>query len=196
MGTLARELWASVAMTFALAIIVCGVYPAAVLVAAQSVFPGKANGSIVYQDGVAVGSKLLGQEFRDARYFHPRPSAAGSGYDGNASSGSNLGPTSRELVKTVNERIADYRAENSLDMGTPVPADAVSASASGLDPHISLENAMIQAVRVAGVRGWDLDRIGRLVRTHAEGRSFGLLGEPRVNVLLLNIALDREKGGR
>ena len=99
-------------------------------------------------------------------------------------------------MKTVNERIADYRAENSLDMGTPVPADAVSASASGLDPHISLENAMIQAVRVAGVRGWDLDRIGRLVRTHAEGRSFGLLGEPRVNVLLLNIALDREKGGR
>lgn len=196
MGTLARELWASVAMTFALVIIVCGVYPAAVLVAAQSVFPGKANGSIVYQDGVAVGSRLLGQEFRDARYFHPRPSAAGSGYDGNASSGSNLGPTSRELVKTVNERIADYRAENSLDMGTPVPADAVSASASGLDPHISLENAMIQAVRVAGVRGWDLDRIGRLVRTHAEGRSFGLLGEPRVNVLLLNIALDREKGGR
>ena len=196
MGTLARELWASVVTTFALVIIVCGVYPAAVLVVAQSVFPGKATGSMIYQDGVAVGSILLGQEFRDARYFHPRPSVAGRGYDGNASSGSNLGPTSKELVKTVNERVADYRSENNLDVGTPVPADAVSASASGLDPHISLENAMIQAVRVAGVRGWDLDRIGRLVKKHAEGRSFGLLGDPRVNVLLLNIALDREEDGR
>lgn len=192
MSALVRELWASAAMTCALAVILCGAYPTAVFVVAQSVFPVKANGSIVYQDGIAVGSRLVGQEFRDARYFHPRPSEAGSGYDGNASSGSNLGPTAGELVKSVDERILKYREENDLDMDTAVPADAVMASASGLDPHISLENAMIQAVRVARVRGWDSDRMGRLVKKNTEGRRFGLLGEPRVNVLLLNITLDRE----
>lgn len=187
-----KEVWASVAMTFALAVLVCAVYPLAVLVLAQSLFPGKANGSLLYRDGVAVGSRLLGQEFRDARYFHPRPSEAGEGYDGNASGGSNLGPTAGDLVKTVNQRVLKYRMENNLDEGIPIPADAVTASASGLDPHISLENAMIQAVRVAEVRGWDLDKIGRLVEQHSERRALWLLGEPCVNVLMLNMVLDGE----
>ena len=121
MGALLKEVWASVAMTFALAVLVCAVYPLAVLVLAQSLFPGKANGSLLYRDGVAVGSRLLGQEFRDARYFHPRPSEAGEGYDGNASGGSNLGPTAGDLVKTVNQRVLKYRMENNLDEGIPFP---------------------------------------------------------------------------
>lgn len=180
-------------MTFGLVAIVCGIYPMAVFVVAQSVFPDKANGSILYEGGVAVGSKFLAQEFRGAQYFHPRPSEAGGGYDGGASSGSNLGPTARDLVKSVNERAAIYREENNLEEGVPVPADAVTASGSGLDPHVSLENAMIQAVRVAKVRDLNVDRMKVLVRKHTEGRTLALLGEPRVNVLLLNIALEQEE---
>lgn len=197
MKTFARELLVSVVMTLVLASIVCGVYPVAVFAVAQGLFPGKANGSVLYRNGTAAGSALLGQPFTQPRYFHPRPSAAGMGYDGLASGGSNLGPTSKELLNTVQVRVAKYRAENGLAEGARVPADAVTASGSGLDPHISVENALMQAARVARARGWDTGRVNGLIRKHTEHRTLALLGEPRVNVLLLNLDLDRhEKNGK
>jgi potassium-transporting ATPase KdpC subunit len=191
--TLAKELLISVVMTVALIVLVCGVYPVAVFAMAQGLFPGKANGSIVYHNGTAVGSELLGQRFENPKYFHSRPSAAGTGYDGMASGGSNLGPTSKDLRDKVQERVKKYREENDLAEGTLVPADAVTASGSGLDPHISVENALLQSARVAKVRGRDVVRVNELIRKHTEWRTMGLLGEPRVNVLQLNLALDQEK---
>ncbi len=190
MKKLAVELKTAVAVTLALAVIVCGAYPFAVLAVAQGVFPSQANGSLVTGGGSILGSSLLGQPFTERRYFHPRPSAAGSGYDAAASGGSNLGPTSRGLVETVQARVAQYRTENGLAPDTPVPADAVTASASGLDPDISVKNALLQAARVARARGWEPDTVGQFVRKHTQGRTFGVLGEPRVNVLRLNLAMD------
>ena len=136
------------------------------------------------------GSSLVGQGFTAARYFHPRPSAAGNGYDAASSGGSNLGPTSRRLSDAIKERIAAYRAENGLDPGAAVPADAVTASGSGLDPHISGRNAEIQTARVANARGLAGETVRRLVDANTDGAGFGLLGEPGVNVLRLNLALD------
>jgi potassium-transporting ATPase KdpC subunit len=193
MKTFARELLVSVVMTAALAVILCGLYPVAVFAMAQGFFPDKATGSIVYHNGAPVGSELLGQTFESPKYFHSRPSAAGTGYDGMASGGSNLGPTSKDLMDKVQERVKKYREENNLADGTPVPADAVTASGSGLDPHISVENALLQSARVAKVRGRDVVRVNELLRKYTEWRTLGLLGEPRVNVLLLNLALDQEK---
>jgi K+-transporting ATPase ATPase C chain len=135
---------------------------------------------------------LLGQEFADAKYFHPRPSAAGNGYDATSSGGSNLGPTSRKLNDAIKERIAAYRAENSLSETEPVPADAVTASGSGLDPDISLENAELQLPRVAKARGVSEDRVRQLVQQNIDGRNLGVFGEPGVNVLQLNLALDQQ----
>jgi K+-transporting ATPase ATPase C chain len=184
------ELRTAIAATLVLAVIVCGVYPFAILAVAQGVFPGRANGSLIVGNGTILGSSLLGQPFTEPRYFHPRPSAAGAGYDATASGGSNLGPTSRKLVETVQARVAQYRTENGLAPDAVVPADAVTASASGLDPDISVKNARLQAARVAKARGWEKGSVETLVRKHTEGRTFGLLGEPRVNVLRLNLALD------
>ncbi|MCJ7563304.1 MAG: K(+)-transporting ATPase subunit C [Candidatus Aminicenantes bacterium] len=184
------ELRHSVAAVLSLAVISCGIYPAAVWILAQGLFPAKANGSLVMRSGAILGSRLIGQGFAESKYFHPRPSAAGQGYDASSSGGRNLGPTSKKLVDAVRQCIADYRAENNLSPDTIVPADAVTASASGLDPHISLKNALLQTPRVARVRGLDEKAVRKLVETYTEGRDLGILGEPRVNVLMLNLALD------
>jgi K+-transporting ATPase ATPase C chain len=173
-----------------LAIILCGLYPLAAWFLAQALFPGRANGSLIVRDGAVVGSSLIGQQFSSPEYFHPRPSAAGQGYDGGRSGGTNLGPLSKDLVETVSRRIVEYRLENGLDAATPVPADAVTASGSGLDPHISPENARIQAPRVSKARGLAESVVRTQIEACTEGRTLGILGDPRVNVLRLNLVLD------
>jgi K+-transporting ATPase ATPase C chain len=194
MKTLISELRIALIATFSLAIILCGVYPLAVWGIAQVFFPHEANGSLIVRDGKIVGSELLAQNFTGPRYFHPRPSSAGeTGYDGGSSGGSNLGPTSKKLMDLVKERVDMYRAENGLPASVPVPADAVTASASGLDPHISLPNARIQASRVAKDRGLSQEVVQAMVKAQTEGRALGLFGEERVNVLKLNLALDSRR---
>jgi len=166
-------------------------YPLAVTALAQVAFPDKANGSLVERDGVVVGSRLIGQRFAEPQYFHPRPSAAGDGYDASASSGSNKGPTNDEWLAEVADRVDAYREENGLSPDAKVPVDAVTASASGLDPQISVANARIQARRVADERDLDLSQVLDLIHEHTDGRALGFLGEAGVNVLELNLALDQ-----
>jgi K+-transporting ATPase ATPase C chain len=186
------EVKVSVLATLALLIILCGVYPLVVWGIGQAAFPRQANGSLVEVQGKVVGSALLAQNFNGPQYFHPRPSSAGdTGYDGTSSGGSNLGPLSQKLVDQVKERVENYRKENNLPTGTPVPADAVTASGSGLDPHISLKNADLQAKRVATARGLSPAQINKLIETCTDGPGLGFLGEPGVNVLMLNLALDK-----
>ncbi|MFN8024262.1 MAG: K(+)-transporting ATPase subunit C [Acidimicrobiales bacterium] len=165
-------------------------YPLVTTAVAQVAFGDRADGSTVTRDGRVVGSELLGQPFVSPQYFHPRPSAAGTGYDGAASSGSNLGPLNPDLLDAVDQRVADYRAENGLADDAEVPVDAVTASASGLDPHISIANARLQAPRVAEARGLTVAQVLDVVEAHTDGRAFGVLGEPGVNVLTTNLALD------
>jgi K+-transporting ATPase ATPase C chain len=184
------ELRTSFLAVLALAVILCGLYPLTAWVLAHGLFPGKAAGSLVTRDGVVLGSSLIGQEFSSPQYFHPRPSAAGRGYDAERSGGTNLGPLSKNLVDEVERRVAAYRAENGLPPNTLVPADAVTSSGSGLDPHISPENAHLQAGRVARARGVPEAKILELVEAYTAGRTLGILGQPRVNVLSLNLALD------
>lgn len=191
--TMISELRISAMVLLGLVILLCGVYPAVIWIIAQSVFSEKANGSMVENGGHVVGSAQIAQGFVNPAYFHPRPSSAGNGYDAANSGGSNLGPTSRKLIETVTNRINHYRSENKLDAKTPVPADAVTASASGLDPHISLQNALLQARRVAATRGISEDAMHRIIAAHTEGRDLGILGEKRVNVLLINLDLDRRQ---
>jgi K+-transporting ATPase ATPase C chain len=171
--------------------LVCGLaYPMVSLAIGQVAFAHTANGSLIDVDGTVVGSELLGQGFAAPEYVHPRPSAAGTGYDGASSSGSNLGPTNPELLALVAARVAAYREENGLSDDVAVPVDAVTASASGLDPHISLANAQLQAPRVAETRGMTTDEVLELVDQHVDARPLGILGDPGVNVLELNLALD------
>ncbi len=188
---LLREVKVSALVTAVLVILLCGVYPLVVWGIAQIAFPSQANGSLTARQGQVVGSTLIAQNFTGPQYFHPRPSAAGeTGYDGTSSGGSNLGPLSQKLVDQVKERLTAYRAENQLAPETPVPADAVTASGCGLDPHISLKNAEIQAKRVATARGLSSAQVAQLVETSTDGPGLGFLGEPGVNVLKVNLALD------
>jgi len=170
------------------------VYPLAVTGLAHAIFPRQAKGSLVVAGGRVVGSELIGQQFTKPEYFHPRPSAAGSGYDPTASGGSNLGPTSRALVKRISAAIRQLTTENPGLKPGRIPADMVTTSASGLDPDISPANAYAQVARVAKARHMSEDSIRRLVASSVTGRQFGLLGEPRVNVLRLNLALDAADG--
>ena len=190
MKNLIAELRTSIAATLLLAVLCCGIYPAVVWAVGQGLFSHKANGSLVRVDGKVAGSSLLAQGFTAPNYFHPRPSAAGQGYDAAGSSGTNLGPTSKKLIESVKERVDAYRAENGLPPDARVPADAVTSSASGLDPHISVRNALLQVARVAKTRGIGEKEVLAKVGAHTEGRTLGFLGEPRVNVLTLNFSLD------
>jgi potassium-transporting ATPase KdpC subunit len=185
------EIRGAVFATLVLAFICCGVYPLVVFGISQTFFRDKANGSLILdKNGSARGSKLLAQGFTDPKYFHPRPSAAGNGYDAANSGGSNLGPTSKKLNDAIKERIDAYRKENGLSETEPVPADGVTASGSGLDPQISLRNAELQTPRVAKVRGLSEEKVRELVQQNTDGRDLGVLGDPGVNVLELNLALD------
>jgi K+-transporting ATPase ATPase C chain len=188
-----RQLLPALLAFLAFTILLGIVYPLAITGIAQLGFSSKANGSLVERNGVVVGSSLIGQSFTAPKYFHPRPSAAGNGYDGTSSSASNLGPSNPDLVKAVRERIAAYRHENALAARASVPVEAVTSSGSGLDPHISPADARIQATRVARVRNLPLADVLGLVKQHTDGRTLGFMGEPGVNVLELNLALDAAK---
>jgi len=187
------ELRPAILATLVLAVVCSGLYPLVVYGISQVLFPDKANGSlIVAPDGTVRGSRLLGQGFSDPKYFHPRPSAAGNGYDAANSSGSNLGPTSEKLKNAIKDRIAHYRKENGLAETDVVPADAVTASGSGLDPEISLQNAELQVARVAKTRGLSEEKVRELIQQNTDGRDLGVFGDPGVNVLRLNLALDQQ----
>ena len=192
MKTLLSELRTALLLTAVLAVLLCGVYPLAVWAGAQTLFPARANGSLVTDaDGTVRGSALLGQSFTSDKYFNSRPSAAGSGYDAANSSGTNFGPTSQKLADSIKAAVAAYRTSNHLAPDAPVPADAVTSSASGLDPHISLANAQLQSARIAKARHLPLATVTALIAAHTDARDFSIFGEPGVNVLLLNRALDQ-----
>ena len=192
MKTLFAEIRSAVLVTLMLAVVCCGLYPLAVFGVSQFLYRDKANGSLIVDaKGTVLGSNLIGQPFSADKYFHPRPSAAGNGFDGTASGGSNLGPTSKKLADSIAQNVTDYRKQNGLVADAPVPADAVTASGSGLDPHISPRNAELQAARVARVRGLAAEKVQELIRENTDEPSLGFLGEPGVNVLRLNLALDR-----
>jgi K+-transporting ATPase ATPase C chain len=194
MKKLFSELRSAVMVTLIFAVVCCGLYPLVVYGISQVLFHDQANGSLIVDaNGTVHGSKLLGQQFTADKYFQSRPSAAGNGYDATSSGGSNLGPTSSNLVTTIAQRIADYRTQNGLATNALVPADAVTASGSGLDPHISLRNAELQASRVAKTRNLSVEKVLALVRANTDSASLGFLGEPGVNVLELNLALDSLK---
>jgi potassium-transporting ATPase KdpC subunit len=192
MNTFVKETLVSLRITLVFAVLLCGVFPLIIFGAGQLFFPRQANGSLIEsRDRRILGSELLGQNFSGAKYFHPRPSAAGAnGYDAASSGASNLGPTSQKLIDAVKLRAESYRAENGLAAEALVPGDAVTASGSGLDPHISLRNADLQAPRVARERGLDLAAVKTAIAQATDQRSLGIFGEPGVNVLKLNLALD------
>ena len=194
MGTLIRTAIRPALTLLILFTVITGlIYPLVITGIAQLILPHQANGSLVEEGKRVVGSELIGQNFAAARYFHPRPSAAGDGYNASASSGSNLGPTSKALADAMRDRIAAARAEG---ITGPVPADMVTASGSGLDPDISPANALAQAPRVAAARGLPLQQVHDLVTRSVRGPTLGILGAPHINVLLLNRALDRAAANR
>jgi K+-transporting ATPase ATPase C chain len=186
-----KHLRPAIMLTLLFCVITGLLYPAVVTAIAQLVFPRQANGSIVTVNGRPVGSELIGQAFSAPYYFHPRPSAAGAGYDATASAGTNKGPTDRKLADTLIAGVVATVVQEDLVERGRIPSDLVTASGSGLDPHISPASAQLQVGRVARERGANAAAVGKLVDQHTEGRQLGFLGDPRVNVLLLNIALDR-----
>jgi K+-transporting ATPase ATPase C chain len=188
MRTLLPPLKASIRMLAVMTVALGLGYPLLMTGFAQLAFPGRADGSLVTVDGIAAGSRLIGQEFTDPGYFHGRPSAVA--YDAATSGGTNLGPTNPDLLAEVADRVASYRADNRLDAHVAVPVDAVTSSASGLDPHISPANARLQVARVAAARELDEAAVAALVEDHVEHRPLGFLGDDVVNVLELNVALD------
>lgn len=197
MKQLLAECRAAFLSTLTLAVVCCGLYPLVVFGIGQLAFRDRADGSLILDShGVVRGSQLLGQAFVGARYFRSRPSAAGNGYDAAKSGGSNLGPTSRKLRDTLKDRIDAYRTENGLMETESVPADAVTASGSGLDPHITPESARVQIARVAAARGVPPATVAELVEHAVERPQFGFVGESRVNVLRLNMALDEKNTSR
>jgi potassium-transporting ATPase KdpC subunit len=192
MKQLLSEIRTSLVAVLALAVLLCGIYPLVVWGIGQTLFPNQANGSLIVKNGKVIGSELIAQNFTSPKYFHPRPSAAGDmGYDASSSGGSNLGPTSRKLMDAVKERVEAYRTENGLSPTASIPVDAVTASASGLDPDISISNALLQAPRVAKARGVSERAVKRKIEELTEGRDLGVFGEKRLNVLKLNLALDK-----
>jgi K+-transporting ATPase ATPase C chain len=194
MKTFLNDFRRSVVLTVVFGLLLCGAFPLAIWGAGQLLFPKQANGSLITDtDGTLRGSALLGQSFTSAKYFHSRASAAGSGYDATSSGGTNLGPTSQKLADSIKAAIANYRAENNLAADVAIPADAVTSSGSGLDPHISVANAHLQAARVATARALPLDRVRSLIAGSTNDRDWRLFGEPTVNVLILNRALDALK---
>jgi K+-transporting ATPase ATPase C chain len=189
-----KYVWTAIRMTIVTAVIAGIIYPLAMTGIAQVVFPGKADGSLVKKNGVVIGSSLIAQNFTAAKYFWPRPSAAGSGYNAMDSSFSNLGPTNKNLADRVQTAVkADIAADPGLTFGN-VPIDMVTTSGSGLDPDITVANARAQAPRVAAARGMSVSAVLAMVAKHTAGRQLGLLGEPTVNVLQLNLALDAGQG--
>ena len=182
-----KNLIISIMMTVVTTILLGIIYPLLVTGVAQVVFPNKANGQLISENGKIIGSSIIGQPFLGPTYFHSRPSAAGTGYDATASGGTNLGPTNKNLISRVDQDTKALQAENP---GVPVPVDLVTTSASGLDPHITIAAAEFQIPRIAKARGISQEQLQQLVAVHTEGRQFGFLGEPHVNVLELNLALD------
>ena len=194
MKTFWKELWTAIAATVVLLVVVSGIYPVIIWGIAQVIFPYQANGSLITQNGQVVGSALLAQGFSGAKYFHPRPSQAGTGYDAANSNASNLGPTSKKLMDSIKDAADAYRKENNLAAEAIVPADAVTSSFSGLDPHISPKNAQIQATRVARERGINEDVVRNEIEKATDKPFLGFIGDPAVNVLKLNLALDGTQG--
>ena len=190
MKTFLKELWTSIIATIVLCLVVSGIYPVLIWGVGQFLFPHQANGSLVLNNGQIVGSELLAQGFSGAKYFHPRPSDAGTGYDPLSSGGSNLGPTSQKLMDGIKANVAQYREENGLPADAMVPVDAVTASGSGLDPHISLRNAQLQIARVARERGVSEEVIRGEVAKATDNPLLGIGGEPGVNVLKVNLGID------
>jgi K+-transporting ATPase ATPase C chain len=191
-----QQLLPALRITLVMTVLTGLIYPLAVTGLCQALFHDKANGSLITLNDQVVGSSLIGQNFTKARYFQPRPSAAGNdGYDPTASGGSNLGPTNQKLIDRVKASVEKFRKENPTFKG-PLPADLVTTSGSGLDPHISPASAAAQVQRVARARGISPDQLQSIVDEHTESRDLGFLGEPRVNVLLLNLALDRQYPSR
>lgn len=185
-----KQMLPGLRVTLLLTVLTGLVYPGVVTGLCQILFPRQANGSLIVREGHIIGSELLGQNFTRPEYFQPRPSAAGSdGYDASSSGGSNFGPTSQKLVDRVKVSVDKFRKENP-DFSDPIPADLLTTSASGLDPHLSPAAAQAQVSRIAGARGVDVGQIGQLVAQFTAERDWGFLGEPRVNVLRLNLALD------